>query len=377
MGIIKLNGITYGIGGGGDANIVEVTKEEYERIEDRDRNGVTYFVKDLEIEGTVIDEELSEVSENPVQNRVIKEALDGKLDSDQLKNEYGIEEDSIQNIQSEIGENSETLGYVKSRNIIYFKSNKDFNVVDNEIKNMSADINRNYIQLQIFTDKRRILSIGMESVGKKEFSFSFDEHETLTNIIHSGNTFNLKFDTNNVEFEAGKNYTLSFDVIGYNASAVGGIIIKNVMLNEGTTALPYEPYHASVDKRLNAAEKFARLMSVLGLTIDLDNVIQTDGCAIDENGAINQVTGFKCSDYIDVDKYNKLNINGFSNEGMFSLRIHGYDSGKNWISQIETKIVYYGDFDIPFDIPDNVRYIRISSRKNIDDMLLYYNVISN
>jgi hypothetical protein len=43
-------------------------------------------------------------------------------------------------------------------------------------------------------------------------------------------------------FQANEQVTISFDVNGHDPTVIGGISISNIMLNTGSTPLPYEPY---------------------------------------------------------------------------------------------------------------------------------------
>ena len=107
---------------------------------------------------------------------------------------------------------------------------------------------RSYFQLSI------TLYNGSTSLGECRF----DVHETgrvaLTSatagadgatrlaIKHNGSTRDLAIGSVYDDFPANQPLTISFDVSGYDPTITGGISISNIMLNSGSTPLPYEPY---------------------------------------------------------------------------------------------------------------------------------------
>src|SRR5574344_1506538 len=46
--------------------------------------------------------------------------------------------------------------------------------------------------------------------------------------------------------EVGDTFTISVDVDGYNPSTAGGLIVKNIQIEKGSSATPYKPYIPSV-----------------------------------------------------------------------------------------------------------------------------------
>ena len=106
---------------------------------------------------------------------------------------------------------------------------------------------RSYFQLSI------TLYNGSTSFGECRF----DVHETgrvsLTSVTagadgatrlaikHNGSTRDLAIG-NVYDVPANQPLTISFDVSGYDPTIAGGISISNIMINLGSTALPYEPY---------------------------------------------------------------------------------------------------------------------------------------
>lgn len=360
MGIIKLNGITYGIGGGGDANIVEVTKEEYERIEDRDRNGVTYFVKDLEIEGTVIDEELSEVSENPVQNRVIKEALDGKLDSDQLKNEYGIEEGSIPTIESKVEENSETLGYVKSKNL--FDGIIEIGSINPDTGDLVEANDRirsaNFIKVQPnsqYTIRRRnnltkwVVGYDENKIGVTDSTAVEKSPSALAKLVTGlfVHTFTTTPTTHYIKW--------------YDTQILS--TADEIMINEGAKALPYTPYKPSVDERINTVSSLANTVSSLtnenAVTLgyskgynlfDYDQRIKNRALAGNNTGDdMPSTQGWYLSPYIPVKPNTAYTISNYSS---------------NFTVQYDTNMQYIPDTELrtdTFTTTSNTRYVRFNS----------------
>lgn len=69
---------------------------------------------------------------------------------------------------------------------------------------------------------------------------------TRVSIKHNGSTRDLPLGSVYGEFEANVPVTLSFIVNGFDPTTIGGISISNIMLNTGSTPLPYEPYSSEV-----------------------------------------------------------------------------------------------------------------------------------
>lgn len=94
---------------------------------------------------------------------------------------------------------------------------------------------------------------GSTSFGERRLDINENGHFSLTsatptgtadklNIKHNGSTRDLTIANLTGNFAEDTPLTISFDVTGHDPTTSGGISISNIMVNEGSTALPYEPY---------------------------------------------------------------------------------------------------------------------------------------
>lgn len=79
----------------------------------------------------------------------------------------------------------------------------------------------------------------ISSDGHYSYSFMPPEGTAKLQFKHSGSIKDLVIW---IPCTLNEQQTLSFDVVGYNPSTVGGLIFKNIQLELGTTATSYEPY---------------------------------------------------------------------------------------------------------------------------------------
>lgn len=73
-------------------------------------------------------------------------------------------------------------------------------------------------------------------------SVASESDVTRIQVKHNGSTRDLPIGSIYGNFQAGTQFTISMDVSGHDPTTVGGISVSNIMLNSGSTALPYEPY---------------------------------------------------------------------------------------------------------------------------------------
>lgn len=94
----------------------------------------------------------------------------------------------------------------------------------------------------IYSGDTLVVTQSISSVGVKTLTFTTTNSTTLT-IKHSGSATDIIICLNeNFGLKPNTQYTLSFNILGYNSSVIGGLNLSNIMLNEGSTALPYTPY---------------------------------------------------------------------------------------------------------------------------------------
>lgn len=227
-----------------------------------------------------------------------------------------------------------TMTYLTANIVIDIKSDTVY-TISASIKNDVADSNSMHIAIQTMDSSGNELS---KSVVSSEGEFT--------------RTFTAQSDA--------KQLILSFR----NRTIGNGGYIKNVMLNEGTTALPWEPYTGG---RLSPNPDYPQEMVSAGQVLttgaqlfDVTTII--DGHYIsDFDGSDVGVNGTLCaSDYIGVSGMATLYIGQKSNSGAF------YDEDKTFLSGI-------GSSDVPrsIDVPEGAKYLRVTAYiENKDSFML-------
>lgn len=107
----------------------------------------------------------------------------------------------------------------------------------------SATDTRDYFQARLFSGQV-ISNQKIDSTGRKNLSIVLPAGEHALRLRHSGSNTDINIMTYSVVLTKETAFNCSFDVIGYNPSTVGGLVLDNIMLNEGSATLPYEPYGA-------------------------------------------------------------------------------------------------------------------------------------
>ena len=102
---------------------------------------------------------------------------------------------------------------------------------------------RDYFQARLFSGQV-ITNQKIDSIGRKNLSITLPAGEHTLRLRHSGANTDINILSYSVVLTEETTFNCSFDVVGYDASTVGGLSLDNIMLNEGSTALPYEPYGA-------------------------------------------------------------------------------------------------------------------------------------
>ena len=96
-----------------------------------------------------------------------------------------------------------------------------------------------FIERATFSGGARLLDI--KTTGNKQILFAVNVANcNRLSIKHNGATKDIVI--GNVYGAFSGNYVISFDCDGVNPTIIDGILLENIMLNAGSTALPYEPY---------------------------------------------------------------------------------------------------------------------------------------
>lgn len=103
---------------------------------------------------------------------------------------------------------------------------------------------REYFRMQVLAYNGSTLVTGtgyinIETTGKASGTININAECTKIRIKHNGSTSDIYMD---YPWTTQGTFTISFDVIGYNPSTVGGLSFNNVMIEAGSTATTYEPY---------------------------------------------------------------------------------------------------------------------------------------
>lgn len=130
-------------------------------------------------------------------------------------------------------------------NKVVGKTYKSKNLISvNNFTNKSRDT-KNYFQAQIqgLKDGKFVATLASYIYNEPQsisFSFVVDSRFDAIRLKHNGSNADIIIFTLPISI-FGK-YTLSANVVGVNTTVVDGLVLTNIMLNEGSEALPYEPY---------------------------------------------------------------------------------------------------------------------------------------
>lgn len=118
---------------------------------------------------------------------------------------------------------------------------------DNVFTNTQTDT-KAYFQLQVQTKLNNAFIysspyVQIESNGVHSLTFTSSNFDTIR-IKHNGSVRDLFFET---PLNGTGYYTLSINVSSHDPTIIGGVIFNDVQIERGSTATPYEPYHAITD----------------------------------------------------------------------------------------------------------------------------------
>ena len=160
--------------------------------------------------------------------------------------------------------------------------------------------------------------------------------------------------------------------IRFDWSTAGTITMKNIMLNEGTTAEPYEPYTGGI---ASPNPDYSQEIHRTGDNVNFFDKDNGEQGAIDATGNyVNNNTNWRSIDFI---KVNPNTIYSFSIDranitNNNKLRIYEYSQNKNFISPRKESIV---NQDLTFTTGQNTEYIKYTIY--IDNETMTSNIINS
>jgi len=107
---------------------------------------------------------------------------------------------------------------------------------------------KNYFNFVLYINGSWASGKHIDSTGIQIITFTTSSWVSTWSLLHSGSAADIWIVKDNTKCPLKPNttYTLSFNVIGYNPSSVGGLSISNIMLVEGDTPKPFVDYNGKV-----------------------------------------------------------------------------------------------------------------------------------
>ena len=181
-----------------------------------------------------------------------------------------------------------------------------------------------------------------QSLNSQPLQFSdTDIAVSLQGLITLGTAVNVRIeilDSNNnwtgqITSSASKTENRTASKIRFNWGDVGTVTIKNVMLNIGSTAQPYEPYTNGASPSPDYPQEITNVTGDVEVVVKNKNLFNKntveDGKYINNVGEIKSYHTYVLSDYIAVKPSTQYSYQGISG---FSERLGFYDKDKNLIS---------------------------------------------
>ena len=144
-------------------------------------------------------------------------------------------------------------------------------------------------------------SFSVDAKGRYSITGKIPEGCTKIRFKHNGTTHDIQFFVTPISYfglKVGDTFTISIDVDGYNSSTAGGLIVKNIQIEKGSTATSYEPYIPSVkmlaDEKADKSETAVNLLNPTLRTTTQNGVTCTnngDG-TYTLNGTASDITAF-------------------------------------------------------------------------------------
>lgn len=154
-------------------------------------------------------------------------------------------------------------------------------------------------------------------------------------IKHNGSTRDLYLATVMIDGSEGEYYTVSMYVETNDPTTLGGIKVRDLMLNSGSTALPYEPYNPegwevrdSQDRLIWGRENIFEGTDSIPFkgygvpisTIEVDGNGQQNGTPAPDNPVMPEFVGVRTANLFPLDA-TKLHVGRIENDGTIGYRI--------------------------------------------------------
>lgn len=98
--------------------------------------------------------------------------------------------------------------------------------------------------------------LNITEVGHYSFNFYISNDYEKFVFKHNGSTLDLRIIINK-KLEAKNIYTVSFDVIGFNSSVIGGLIVDNIKLEKGNKATDWTPAPEDIQENISNSKQEA------------------------------------------------------------------------------------------------------------------------
>ena len=105
-------------------------------------------------------------------------------------------------------------------------------------------------------------AIIVDAKGRYSITGKIPKGCTKIRFKHNGATHDIVFFITPISYfglKVGDTFTISIDVDGYNPSTAGGLIVKNIQIEEGTQATEYEPYKDGGTVHIDSTTEFPLL----------------------------------------------------------------------------------------------------------------------
>lgn len=98
--------------------------------------------------------------------------------------------------------------------------------------------------------------LNITEVGHYSFNFYISNDYEKFVFKHNGSTLDLRIIINK-KLEAKNIYTVSFDVIGFNSSVIGGLVVDNIKLEKGNKATDWTPAPEDIQENISNSKQEA------------------------------------------------------------------------------------------------------------------------
>lgn len=113
-----------------------------------------------------------------------------------------------------------------------------------------------------YINSNRDVSISADAKGRYSITGKIPEGCTKIRFKHNGTIEDIDFFLTPISYfglKVGDTFTISIDVDGYNPSTAGGLIVKNIQIEKGSTATEYEHYQDGGTVHIDSTTEFPLL----------------------------------------------------------------------------------------------------------------------